>query len=81
MVSEVSSPTVWGVFSVAKCFRFLVSVIGSAVPDGPQTSVCLSICWGGCPSVWLLRWQRVVGHIVVATLKTVLCSFIVMKIL
>ena len=31
MVSEVSFPRFWGVLCIAKCFRFFVSVIGSAV--------------------------------------------------
>ena len=30
-VSEVSFPRFWGVLCIAKCFRFFVSVIGSAV--------------------------------------------------
>ena len=31
MVSEVSFPRFWGVLCIVKCFRFFVSVIGSAV--------------------------------------------------
>ena len=31
VVSEVSFPRFWGVLCIAKCFRFFVSVIGSAV--------------------------------------------------
>ena len=33
MVSEVSFPMFWGVLFIAKCFRFFVSVIGSAVSE------------------------------------------------
>ena len=33
VVSEVSFPRFWGVLSIAKCFRFFVSVIGSAVSE------------------------------------------------
>ena len=33
MGSEVSFPRFWGVVCIAKCFRFFVSVIGSAVSD------------------------------------------------
>ena len=33
MVSEVSFPRFWGVPTIAKCFRFFVSVIGSAVSE------------------------------------------------
>ena len=33
MVSEVSFPRFWGVLCIAKCFRFFVSVIGSAVSE------------------------------------------------
>ena len=33
VVSEVSFPRFWGVLCIAKCFRFFVSVIGSAVSE------------------------------------------------